>query len=89
MAKAAAPDRELASIAQERERISTAQAALKQRERNAREAIAQHGRDLLTEAFSKGDYKTVTKADAKRLSKHVEELGLPAVLERLGSPPAS
>lgn len=85
MAKPLPPDRELEQIRRERERLAAQSAELEVREQQARVALQKRSNELLVDAFAKGRFGIVAKAQATELSKRVSTIGIDAVLERLAS----
>lgn len=85
MPKTASPETELVQIKRERERLQAQTAALAQREKAALEAIERKANDLLSGAFSKGRFGTVSKDQAMQLARSVATLGIGESLKRLAS----
>ena len=76
-------DKELAQIKAERERLDAQRVALAERESAALAAQARHSSDLLADAFGKGSFGIVNKAQARDLAKRIAALGIDETLARL------
>lgn len=73
----------LAKIARDREAVAAQAAALDVQEKEMRKALAREGTARLALAFDKVDVGEVSKGDATRFAKRVQQLGLAETLARL------